>query len=171
MRHPGLAARALMAAAALLGACGGGARTAPADAHWAAMMVPHHQAGVALDDLALRRTDDVRVRQLAFQMNGYQGRELDELRRLAASAPAADYAGMAAGIPAAGELDGLGRLSGVDFDRTFLTLMIRHHEGAVAMSAPEADHAAAAVRRLADRVVTVQRHQLDQMRALLSELP
>ena len=161
---------AALLAVATVGCAGAG--VSAGDASWAAMMVPHHLAGVALDELALRRTDDVRVRQLAFQMNGYQGRELDELRRLAASAPPGDYPGMAVGMPATTELDALGRLSGADFDRTFLTLMIRHHEGAVAMSAPEADHAATtAARRLADRVVTVQRRQLDEMRALLSALP
>lgn len=134
------------------------------------MMVPHHEAGVALDDAALRRTDDVRVRHLAFEMNGYQGRELDELRRLA-SGGAHDHP-EPAGMPTAGELADLERLTGPAFDRRFLELMIRHHEGAVAMSLDAGRTGTSArVRSMADAVVAVQRDQLAQMRALLSELP
>lgn len=158
----------MLAAALLLVACGGGPR--PADARWAAMMVPHHEAGLALDDAALRRTDDVRVRRLAFEMNAYQGRELEELRTLAAAAPAHDHP-EPAGMPTAAELASLETLEGTDFDRAFLTLMIRHHEGAVAMATAEGRAGTSArVRAMADAVVRVQTDQLDRMRVLLSEL-
>jgi uncharacterized protein (DUF305 family) len=149
-------------------ACGG-APVRVADAHWAAMMVPHHEAGIALDDAALRRTDDVRVRHLAFEMNSYQGRELDDLRALAAHATGPPMA--PTGMPTAAELADLESRRGEAFDLAFLTLMIRHHEGAVTMAERDG-HAgtSAGVRRLADGVAAVQRDQLARMRALLSEL-
>ena len=148
-----------------LAACGPGSGSRAADVHWASMMVPHHTAGIALDDLALARTDDVRVRHLAFEMNGYQGGELDELRRLAAGA---DAGSMALGMPTGAEIADLGGQSGADFDRQFLTLMIRHHEGALAMAG--APGTSAKVHRLAAALVTVQTEQLARMRALLVEL-
>lgn len=149
-------------------ACGD-AHVRAADAHFAAMMVPHHEAGIALDDAALRRTDDVRVRHLAFEMNAYQGRELDDLRALATHATGPPMTPM--GMPTANELAGLESLRGAAFDRAFLTIMIRHHEGAVVMA--ERDGRAgtsAAVRRLAEVLVIAQTDQLTRMRALLSEL-
>ena len=149
---------------ALLGGCADSATAA--DAHWAAMMVPHHTAGIALDDLALARTDDVRVRHLAFEMNGYQGAEQDELRRLAGNAHTST---MATGIPTAAEMEDFGTRTGVDFDRTFLALMIRHHEGALAMTAA-ATLSAGVRHRLADDLVTVQTAQLARMQALFTEL-
>ena len=133
-------------------------------------MVPHHLVGIALDDAALRRTDDVRVRHLAFEMNAYQGRELDALRTLAAGHDAGHPSPL--GMPTDAELAGLERLSGAAFDGAFLTLMIRHHEGAVAMAGSEGRAGtSAAVRRLADAVVRVQTAQLDRLRALLATVP
>lgn len=161
---------ALLAGTLLAGtvACGDPPPRA-ADAHWAAMMVPHHEAGIALDDAALRRTDDVRVRNLAFEMNGYQGRELDDLRALAVRSTAPPMTPL--GMPAPAELAGLETLVGPTFDRAFLTLMIRHHEGAVTMAQRDG-HAgtSAEVRRQADSLARVQTDQLARMRALLSEL-
>ena len=161
---------AVLAATAAAGAAAcGDAPVRAADAHFAAMMVPHHEAGIALDDAALRRTDDVRVRHLAFEMNSYQGRELDDLRALAshASGPAM----LPMGMPTAAELAELETLRGEAFDRAFLTVMIRHHEGAVAMAERHGRAGtSAAVRRLADTLVAAQTDQLARMRALLSEL-
>jgi uncharacterized protein (DUF305 family) len=147
---------------ALAGCSSGG--PSEADIHWASMMVPHHEAGITLDDLALTRTDDVRVRHLAFEMNGYQGGELDELRRLARGAPS----DMAVGMPTAAEMADLAERHGPGFDRQFLTLMIRHHEGALAMAG--APGASARVHRLAATLVTVQTEQLARLRALLAEI-
>ena len=149
----------------LAAACGSGGRPTAADVHWASMMAQHHTAGIALDDMALARTDDVRVRHLAFEMNGYQGRELDELRSLAGGADASD---MALGMPTEDEMADLAARRGADFDRQFLTLMIRHHEGALAMAG--APGTSAKVRRVADTLVAVQTEQLARMRALLAEL-
>ena len=149
----------------VLAACGSGGGPSVADVRWASMMVPHHTAGIALDDLALARTDDVRVRHLAFEMNGYQGGELDELRRLAGGVDASE---MALGMPTAAEMADLRGRSGPDFDRQFLTLMIRHHEGALAMAG--APGTSAKARRVADTLVAVQTEQLARMRALLVEL-
>ena len=155
----------MAACLAVLAACGSGGGATAADTHWAAMVVPHHEAGIALDDLALARTDDVRVRHLAFEMNGYQGGELDELRRLAGGV---DAGAMAIGMPTAAEMADLAARRGPDFDRQFLVLMIRHHEGALAMAG--APGASAGVRRLADTLVVVQTEQLARLRALLAEL-
>lgn len=157
------------AVAALAGAPGDASPTAAADARFAALMVPHHEAGIALDDLALRRTDDVRVRHLAFEMNSYQGRELDDLRDLAGDA--APGPAHPDGMPSPTELADLATRTGADFDRAFLTLMIRHHEGAVTMA--ERDGRAgtgAGVRAMADTLVRVQTDQLSRMRDLLAEL-
>ena len=163
-----LAAAVAATAAAGAVACGD-APVRAADAHFAAMMVPHHEAGIALDDAALRRTDDVRVRHLAFEMNSYQGRELDDLRALAGHATGPPMVPM--GMPTAAELAELETLRGEAFDRAFLTVMIRHHEGAVAMA--ELDGRAGTgpgIRRLADALIAVQNDQLARMRALLNEL-
>ena len=151
------------------------------DAAFAAAMVPHHEMGLTLDQLAEAGAEDVRVRRLAFEMNGYQGSELDQLR----SWTTAWGGGMAAmhqgpdgsrpdgamGMPGATDLATLAASRGPAFDRLFLTLMITHHEGAVTM----ADHEVGAGRNgaavaLAGRIARVQRSQLAAMRSLLAEL-
>jgi len=58
--------------------------------------------------------------------------------------------------------------SGADFDRMFLDLMIRHHEGAIAMAEEELTKGKdAATKDLATRIRDDQRREINEMRAIL----
>jgi uncharacterized protein (DUF305 family) len=73
------------------------------------------------------------------------------------------------------ELAALDRATGVAFDRAFLELMIRHHEGAIKMvddlfATPRAGQEVD-VNVFANDVVQVQTAEIGIMRRLLAELP
>ena len=54
------------------------------------------------------------------------------------------------------------------FDAMWLSMMIRHHEGAIAMSQiVKADGSTADVLSLADRIIAAQEGEIAEMKALL----
>ncbi|HEX6308473.1 MAG TPA: DUF305 domain-containing protein [Longimicrobiales bacterium] len=79
------------------------------------------------------------------------------------------------GMLTAAELGELSRARGNDFDRLFLTYMIRHHEGAVTMvDELFAAHGAAQdedVFRLASDIYADQTTEIDRMEQMLASLP
>jgi uncharacterized protein (DUF305 family) len=139
-----------------------------ADATYAASMVPHHQLGVRMAELAVARADNVLVRRLAFKMQNYQKAELVSLERWTQQwrAAAGDHIH---GMLTPEQEARLANLTGADFDRAFLTDMIRHHEGAIEMSTTEIrDGRSPGAKTVARSVVKIQQDQVDQMRELLT---
>ncbi|WP_224393089.1 DUF305 domain-containing protein [Pseudonocardia sp. ICBG1293] len=177
-----LAAAALTAALVLTGCAGGGPSTPPAvpsssaDVAFAQGMIPHHEQAVAMARLADGRAG-ARVRDLAARIEAAQGPEIGRLQGFLAdwgAAPAADHhgghgdmAGMA-GMMSDEQMAALGRASGAAFDRSFLQMMIAHHEGAVTMARAELDAGAdPRARELAQRIVDAQQAEIAEMRTLL----
>ncbi|CAN5859995.1 DUF305 domain-containing protein [soil metagenome] len=121
----------------------------PADVHFMTGMIPHHAQAVRMTLLVPDRSSRNDVKLMAERMLVSQKDEI-ELMRLWLSdrgqpVPAAaathmrmDHGGMVhdmlmPGMLTEEELVQLERSSGVDFDRLFLTFMIRHHQGAMSM--------------------------------------
>jgi uncharacterized protein (DUF305 family) len=74
------------------------------------------------------------------------------------------------GMATADELNRLRKLSGLDLDTYFLQLMLRHHEGGKEMAQYAAEHASKGyVRNMAQKVVTSQTNESNQMRTLLTQ--
>lgn len=180
-----LAATALTAALVLTG-CAGGAASAPpaassssADVAFAQGMIPHHEQAIAMARLADGRAG-ARVGALADRIEAAQGPEIAQLQGLLAdwgAAPSADHhaghggpAGMTGmtGMMSDEQMAGLERASGAAFDRSFLEMMIAHHEGAVTMARAELDAGVdPRARELAQRILDTQQAEIAEMRALL----
>jgi uncharacterized protein (DUF305 family) len=79
------------------------------------------------------------------------------------------------GMLTAAELEELGTARGAAFDRRFLELMIRHHEGALSMVADLLKTPRAAqqvdVNVFANEVRLVQTAEIDLMRQMLTNIP
>ena len=157
----------------VLSACGGDApTTAPTDVdrQFVADMIPHHHLGMELIDQATRRVDDTRVRRLVFEMSTYHQSELDQLHEWAREwnvVPVDDFPGRIE----TDQLSDLAALSGVDYDRRWLELMIEHHEGAIEiaehqMDAGSYDDAIG----MAQSVREVQTKDIEEMSSLLGAL-
>lgn len=66
------------------------------------------------------------------------------------------------------EMDQLEKASGKAFDTAFLEMMIKHHDGAVAMARTEkAEGASPDAKAMADAIVTSQSAEIAQMNELL----
>lgn len=119
-----------------------------ADAMFMQMMIPHHAQALEMARLARSRAEDARVSVLAERIRAAQGPEIRmmaawldergvEVPRAAEDPAGYDHAahghaGMK-GMLTAEEMDRLRSSRGRAFDRLFLTGMIAHHRGALAM--------------------------------------
>lgn len=122
----------------------------PADADWnqadatfVTMMIPHHAQALEMTDLARSRAASSDVKSLAKSISAAQGPEIltmsGWLQARDLEVPTADDLPHHAGMPGMltpAQMDELRAAGGAEFDRLFLTRMIAHHEGALAMVAP-----------------------------------
>nr|WP_091599025.1 DUF305 domain-containing protein [Micromonospora krabiensis] len=158
----------------------GGAAFNDADVAFAQMMIPHHRQAVEMAELAATRAEDPEIARLAGQIKAAQAPEIAAMtgwlaawgRPLPSAGPEMSHLdhGMP-GMMAEAELRGLEAASGRAFDRQFLTMMIAHHEGAVAMARDEiADGGDPAAKALAQQVVAAQQAEIATMREILDRL-
>lgn len=155
----------------VLSACGGDAPTTTptdVDRQFVADMIPHHHLGMELIDQATRRVDDTRVRRLVFEMSNYHQSELDQLHEWAREwnvVPVDDFPGRIE----TDQLADLAALSGVNYDRRWLELMIEHHEGTLDIAQRQIDRGSVdASIDMADAVREVQTKDIGDMKSLLA---
>ncbi|GAA3883801.1 DUF305 domain-containing protein [Saccharothrix violaceirubra] len=159
------AATAALALSALAG-CGSDAHN-DADITFATGMIPHHAGAVEMAKLVPARSTTPAVVDLAKRIEKAQQPEIDMLTGWLDEWGAAHGTGHN-GHEGMADTDRLDSLSGPAFDREFLDLMIVHHEGAVAMAGDEIrDGKHPGARELAQRIVTDQHREIEEMRDLL----
>ncbi|MFD7256144.1 DUF305 domain-containing protein [Streptomyces sp. NPDC059874] len=150
-----------------------------ADVAFAKGMIPHHRQAVEMADLAPSRAESAEVKQLAEQIKKAQDPEIKTLSGWLTSwgeqvpaEGAADHsahgAGGTGGMMTAEEMDRLGKSSGKAFDTAFMQLMIKHHEGAVAMARAEKTAGAfPEAKTMADAIISSQTAEIAKMNGLL----
>lgn len=152
-----------------------------ADTTFAQMMIVHHEGAIEMSDLALESAESEEVRTLAETISAAQGPEIEEMTSWLEAwgedtAPAdhggMDHAGMdLEGMSQEEAMAELEELSGEEFDRRFLELMIAHHEGAVVMAETELEQGEnAEALELAERVIDDQTTEIALMQEMLQDL-
>jgi uncharacterized protein (DUF305 family) len=118
-------------------------RFSPDDVQFVKDMIPHHHQALQMAELVADRTNTPAILDAAGRINASQKDEIGFMqqwlrdRGQAVPDPAAHHAmhttqGMA-GMATPEQMAELAQLKGTAFDRMFLSLMIRHHEGALTM--------------------------------------
>ncbi|GGY87549.1 hypothetical protein GCM10010385_42480 [Streptomyces geysiriensis] len=156
-----------------------------ADVAFAKGMIPHHRQAVEMADLAPGRAGSPEVEKLAAEIKKAQDPEIRTLsgwltawgEEVPAEGAAMDHSshgmdGMDGmdGMMTDQEMRGLRDASGEAFDTAFLELMVKHHEGALAMAETErADGAFAPAKKMAAQIITSQSAEIERMNGLLGE--
>lgn len=147
-----------------------------ADVAFAKGMIPHHRQAVQMADLAPSRAGSAEVKQLAEEIKKAQDPEIRTLsgwltswgEQVPAEGAMDHSAHGAGGMMTAEEMDQLQKSSGQAFDTAFMRLMIKHHEGAVAMARSEkSDGAFPDAKTMADAIITSQTAEIEKMNRLL----
>ncbi|SFS89307.1 DUF305 domain-containing protein [Saccharopolyspora flava] len=157
------------------------AQTAPpAPAHngvdvmFAQGMVPHHQQALEMSRMAATHAESQQIKDLAARIEAAQGPEIDRLNGWLRDWNATghgDHSGHAmTGMMSSDEMTALDQARGSEFDQKFLMLMIKHHEGAVAMARTEVDKGSFPdTRQMAREIMIGQQAEIDSMRTMLTQ--
>ncbi|MGW5348702.1 DUF305 domain-containing protein [Streptomyces sp. NPDC004050] len=147
-----------------------------ADVAFAKGMIPHHRQAVEMADLAATRAENAEVKKLAADIRKAQDPEIRTLsgwlsswgEQVPAEGAADHSAHGTAGMMSAQEMDRLENASGSAFDTAFMDLMVKHHEGAVAMARTEQTTGSfPAARTMAEAIISSQSAEIAQMNKLL----
>lgn len=155
-----------------------------ADIAFATSMIPHHRQAISMSDLAATRSSSQKVKALALQIKAAQAPEIERmsgwLTGWGAPVPTANGMGsmdMSGGDDMGGlmsdqDMADLAAKQDVSFDKAFLSGMVAHHRGAVEMGKTELSQGQnAEAKELAKSVVDSQSKEIEEMTALLAELP
>ena len=151
-----------------------------ADIMFAQMMIPHHAQAVEMSDLMLSKADIPQaVATLATRIKAAQAPEIQQMEDWLKSwnqptGMMTDHAmpgNSMTGMVDQADLEKLKAAQGTEAVRLFLTQMIAHHEGAIAMAKTETTsgkHADAVA--LSKAIITAQEAEIVEMKALLAAL-
>ena len=150
-----------------------------ADVSFAQDMIPHHAQAVVMAKMAQTQASDPEVTALAADIEAAQGPEIEQMSGWLTSwgeeVPATDGGAMGGmgtgempGMMTGGQMSRLGKASGADFDRMWLQMMIRHHQGAVEMAkAEQRDGRNPDAVALAKRIEAAQTAEISRMQERL----
>lgn len=162
-----------------------------ADIDFAQQMVPHHRQAIEMSDIILqKKSADPRVVSLATRIKSEQETEISTMQNwlrqwgIGSSTPSTATTGKremnmpnmpdmsnAHGLMSRHDMDALRNAHGLDASKRYLTGMIAHHRGALAMAKPETTGGSfPAEVELAKSILTGQQREIDEMQNLLEEL-
>jgi uncharacterized protein (DUF305 family) len=149
------------------------------DIAFAQGMIPHHQQAVDMATMAAEKATSAQVKDLASRIEGAQDPEIQQLTEMLeqwgaptestmTSMPGMDHGGMSGeGMMTDEEMQQLEGATGADFDRLWVQLMIKHHQGAVTMAKTEIEEGQNAdAKALAQQIVTAQEAEITEMQGL-----
>ena len=142
---------------------------------FAEMMIPHHQQAVDMSDLALKKSTNPSILDLAKRIKDGQSAEIIQMQSWLGSSESnsmmSDHSGHSmGGMLTEEEFSKLESSSGVTFDKLFLEGMIMHHEGAIDMSKMIKDTPTQEINLFGINVIEVQSAEIREMKEILENL-
>ena len=144
------------------------------DKDFLANMIVHHESAINMAEMALAAAKHQEVKDLASNINASQGKEVGDMRSWQTQwgYPATSGHSMTDMENAGHSMESMADmnaqlqgLSGDEFDKKFLELMIEHHQGAIDMAMPAATNAShQEVKVLAKEIIAAQTQEIDNMR-------
>jgi uncharacterized protein (DUF305 family) len=140
---------------------------------FAQMMIPHHEQAISMSETALKKSRNQAILKLSNQIKSLQVTEKSQLAywlKATNSSMTMDHDMQMSGMLTTKELASLKRLTGTQFDRTFLQLMIKHHQGAIEMLDLISNSKNAEAKALAKAIKSAQSKEITSMKLLLNKL-
>jgi uncharacterized protein (DUF305 family) len=140
---------------------------------FAQMMIPHHEQAISMSETALKKSRNQAILKLSNQIKSLQGTEKSQLAywlKATDSSMTMDHDMQMSGMLTTKELASLKRLTGTQFDRAFLQLMIKHHQGAIEMLDLISDSKNMEAKALAKAIKSAQSKEITSMKLLLNKL-
>lgn len=150
-----------------------------ADVEFAQGMIAHHKGAIDMAEIAENKATSAEVKALASKIKAAQAPEIETMTSWLTAwdqEVSDDHASMGHGSEMPGmasdeEMARFEAATGTDFDRMFLELMTKHHEGAIEMARTEqADGENPEALALAAKIQVDQGVEIDEMRGMLQAL-
>ncbi|MGI9227148.1 MAG: DUF305 domain-containing protein [Candidatus Nanopelagicaceae bacterium] len=137
------------------------------------MMIPHHEQAVEMSELAIAKSNNAEILKLATQIKDAQSAEIILMKSWLKDAQMSEHMGHdmdhgMAGMMSPEEMASLKGATGKEFDNSFLTSMIAHHEGALHMIMMISDSNDPNLQRLYTNIAKTQSEEITLMKKLLS---
>jgi uncharacterized protein (DUF305 family) len=153
------------------------------DVTFAQQMVPHHSQALDMAKLVPSRSTNPKVLDLASRIEKAQDPEIRQMRGWLSTwgAGTSEMPGMShdampgmsgsmPGMMSGDDMQKLGAAKGAEFDRMWLDMMIKHHQGAIDMAKTElAKGGDADAKALAQKIIDAQQAEITEMRGLLTQ--
>jgi len=149
-----------------------------ADVTFTQGMIPHHEGAIDMAKLVQGRTTNAKVVDLASRIEKAQDPEIATmtgwLKAWGAEASTGSMPGMNHGSSVPGMMDPqdmakLEQAKSADFDKMFLDMMIKHHQGAIDMAKTELQNGSSAdAKKLAQQIIDSQQAEITEMKGLLT---
>lgn len=151
------------------------------DVAFAQGMLPHHQQAVDMAKMAAEKATNAKVKDLASRIEGAQDPEIQQLTDMLdqwdasmpgmstmSEMPGMDHGNMSGdGMMTDEEMQQLETATGADFDRMWVQMMIKHHQGAVTMAKTELEQGKNSdAKALAQKIVDAQEAEITEMQGL-----
>ena len=178
----------ILGMAVVLAACGNndsssssGGKFSDQDVTFAQGMIPHHRQAVEMAELAADQAANPQVKELAAGIRGAQEPEIRKMEGwlkdwdqpvadddMSGMDHGSDGGDLMAGMMSDDDMMSLDNAQGSGFDTMFLTMMIRHHQGAITQAADEvADGKNPEAVALAKTIIAAQTEEIATMNDLL----
>ncbi|VVJ16326.1 Uncharacterised protein [Amycolatopsis camponoti] len=153
------------------------------DVTFAQQMVPHHSQALDMAKLVPSRSTDPKVVDLASRIAKAQDPEIQQMQSWLTSWGAGmsgmpgmtheSMPGMSGSMPGMMSEEDMKKLEaakGAEFDKMWLDMMIKHHQGAVDMAETELSKGSNAdAKALAQKIIDAQQAEITEMRGLLTQ--
>ncbi|MFJ9779106.1 DUF305 domain-containing protein [Amycolatopsis sp. NPDC101161] len=150
------------------------------DVTFVQQMIPHHSQALDMAKLVPSRSTNPKVLDLASRIEKAQDPEIQQmhgwLSTWGAGMPgmsSQSMPGMSGSMPGMmsdADLKQLGAAKGAEFDKMWLDMMIKHHQGAIDMAKTELTKGANAdAKALAQKIIDAQQAEITEMRGLLTQ--
>lgn len=153
------------------------------DVQFIDMMIMHHRHGIEMARLALTKGQLQQLKEFAQKTIDDQQKDIDELERIRnqhfSNQPRAEQMQMGKKKMSMMEMQRMSEMdmsklqaaTGVEFDRTFLDIFIKHHQMAIRMSREEvAKGRQAEVKAMARQTINKQTKDIAEMRGMKAKL-
>lgn len=143
-----------------------------ADTMFLQMMIPHHQQAIDISELALQKSKNAELLDLAKIIIRDQKSEIAQMKAWLDQAGASEDMGHSAhsmgGMLNDEDLAALDKATGKNFDTLWLKGMIEHHDGAIHMSEMIRDASNLEIKVFGETIVQDQSAQITQMKKMLA---
>lgn len=149
------------------------------DVQFAQEMIAHHQQALDMAKMVPGKSTNAKVLDLAKRIEGAQAPEIKTMSEwlskwgaspTASSMPGMDHGSMGTGngMMTAEEMAELGQATSAEFDRMWMEMMIKHHQGAIDMAKTHIEKGNNAdSKKLAQEIITAQQAEITEMQGLL----